>query len=94
MSHHPEVRVSTITNGSLLSANADRLVESGLQHVLSPSTRLIPNCSTSCAAVSSAPWLKGSGRCWRQGRRAISIGPQSALPSRFSAGPSANCPES
>ena len=32
-SHHPEVRVSTITNGSLLSANANRLVQSGLQHV-------------------------------------------------------------
>ncbi|MGO8746316.1 MAG: radical SAM protein [Thermoguttaceae bacterium] len=30
---HPAVRVSTITNGSLLSANADRLVELGLQHV-------------------------------------------------------------
>ncbi|MGO8752645.1 MAG: glycosyltransferase [Thermoguttaceae bacterium] len=30
---HPAVRVSTITNGILLSANADRLVELGLQHV-------------------------------------------------------------
>ena len=30
---HPAVRLSTVTNGSLLSAHADRLVESALDHV-------------------------------------------------------------